>query len=195
MNVNDVIENLKLYPLAILSFVAMLACLVLHFIRGDVVANLELAESELNSRIRVIEKNKANADGLETDTEALLAKVDAIDGRLFDRRKTAVNTNFFYGLENEADLVITSVSQAAKEAQVYSKGGALELDTYTALSYDFVFEAKYNEFLKLMYKLHTADPLMRVANYQISAGDSVKSSGIHNIRMNLFVLAKRNPQL
>lgn len=192
MNINDVIKNLKLYPLAVISFVVVLVCLVLNFLRGDLVTSLETTESELYSRIRVIEKNKVNASGLKSDLENLQAQVDTIDERLFDRYETAVNTNFFYALENEAELVIKSVSQSAREDTTYSKGGVLELGTYSALSYEFIFEAKYREFLKLLYKLHVADPLMRVVDYGITAGASPDLSEVHNVRIRLVVLAKKN---
>jgi len=192
MSAHAAIESLKRYPSAILSVVVILVCLVLYLLRGDIAAELEMTESASFSRIRLVEKNTANAVGITADLELLNTKVEAIQQRLFNRDQKAVITNFFYALEDDAELLITSISQVPTEDVTYSKGGSLELQNYLALSYELILEATFKEFLKVLYTLHTADPFIRVVDYQLTSEDVSSSSAILKIRVRLVVLAKKN---
>lgn len=175
-------EKFKDYPLVVLSGVVILVCLVLYFIRGDMATTLEQTEGELYGQIRVIEKNKISANGLDAELEQLEAYVKSIDegDRLFNPNQSAFNANFFYELEDEVDIVITRVDQ------VLARSDELELKEYSTITYSLSVEGTLSNLIRLMYTLHVAQPLMRVADFRVS--DNARSLIPNSLGAELRVL-------
>ncbi|MGJ8650679.1 MAG: hypothetical protein ACSHX4_09995 [Opitutaceae bacterium] len=191
MSTNSIVSNLKRYPLAVSSAVLLIISVAVIFLRGDVLLELEATESELNGRIRTIEQNIINSNGLDAEVEQLEAEVVSIDGRLFDRSQSAVNANFFYGFEKKADVLITGVNQLQVDDAILSKGGPNELKLYTALVYEIGCEGGFSQILSFLFQLHAANPLIRVADFQISEG-SKAAPGALTAKLRVLVLARQN---
>ncbi|MEN8661999.1 MAG: hypothetical protein ACN4GF_07360 [Lentimonas sp.] len=188
---NAVIENIKRYPLVFISVAVILICLVLIVMRGDVVATLEQTEGDLYGRVRVIEKNKINANGLKAELEQVRAKVATIDERLFDPNKSSLNANFFYSLEEQVDILITQVNLVESQDPMLSKGGSYELKQYGALTYNLMIEGTFTEIIRFMHKLHVAKPLIRIADFQIQEGAQSAIPGALKTNIRLLVLARK----
>lgn len=191
MSANSIVVTIKHYPLAVCSAILLVVFGAVIFLRGDVLSQLETTESELNSRIRTIEQNLINSNGLEAEVEQLESEVVSIDRRLFDRSQSAVNANFFYGFEDKADVLITGVNQLQVDDAILSKGGPNELKLYTALVYEIGCEGGFSQILSFLFQLHAADPLIRVADFQLSEG-SKTAPGALTAKLRVLVLARQN---
>jgi hypothetical protein len=186
-------DKLKQYPLAAASGVLFIGCLLVLFLRVDLVSNLAEQESELESRIRVINQNVRNSQELEPQLEALLADVASMDERLFRRSERAINTNFFYSFENTVDIVISSVSQLAVEDPASTKGGPHELKLHSAILYDISLQGAFEKILEFIYELYRVDSLIRVSHFSVDKAqgkDAESSDLIANFRV--AVLARKD---
>ena len=191
MNFNRIIQILRRYPLAMVCFLVLAALIVTAFIRSDLVDNLSAREAELTSRIRVIEENARRSAGLEEETLKLEEKVEALKQRLFVREERAINTNFFYTLEDAVDIVVSNVTQGPNEDPALAAGGPNELKLHSTIVYDVTIVGEFREILKFLYELDRVDPLIRVSDFQLNEAGGQDTSGRLSARLRVLVLAKR----
>lgn len=189
MTLKHVVDFLKTYPFAIICGILFLGCLVVIVLRGDVVGELERKEIELNRRMRVIEKNEANARNLGEHVGEMEGLVDSVRERLFRRRERSINTSFFYSLEEGADIRVGQVNQLPKRAPVHASDGPRELQLYEAIEYEVTFRGTFKEVLRFLAKLHSVDAWLRVSNVQLSSGGGV-GPGDLSARVRLIVLGE-----
>lgn len=191
MSSSVIIDKLKQYPLALACVVLLLLFAVVTFLRGGVTSELSAKEAELDARIRAIEVNVKNSKNLKQDTEKLNAMVDEIDSLLFRRDERAVNINFFYGLEDEAGVVISNISQLAQPDPIYAGGGTRGLKLHSTLVFNINLSGSYSDILRFLHEVHRADPLIRVADFQVVRGGDRKEADGVGARLRLLVLTKK----
>ncbi|PXA02983.1 hypothetical protein DDZ13_14445 [Coraliomargarita sinensis] len=136
--------------------------------RGGVASELSIKESDLNSRIRTIDQNLKNSKNLEQDTEDLKVVVDKMNSLLFDRYERAINISFFYEFEDKADVVISNISQLPAPDPIYAEKGPRKLDLHSTLVYNITLSGSFSNVLRFFYELDRAEPLIRVADFQVS---------------------------
>ena len=124
---NVIIDKLRDYPIAVVGALVFIVCVAVVFVRGDVVPELSVQETELIARLRTINDNVIDSKDLEQDAESLLSYVASIDERLFNRNERSINTAFFYSYEDKLDIIISNVSQLTDEDPALIKGGPNEL--------------------------------------------------------------------
>jgi hypothetical protein len=191
MKVSKITDILKQYPLAAICTVLILVCGLVIFLRGGVAAELSIQESDLTSRIRTIDKNMENAKNLKQDTEDLSAIVDRMDSLLFDRYERAINISFFYALEDRADVIISNISQLPEPASIYAKGGPRELKLHSTLVFNITLSGSFTNVLQFLYELHRADPIIRVADFQVGrSGNEIGGESV-NARLRVLVMADK----
>ena len=192
MNFSVIIDKLRQYPVAVICAVILLLLVFIVFLRGSVTSDLSVQESDLNSRIRTISENIKNAKGLKQDTEKLDAMVEQIDLSLFNRYERAININFFYGLEDMAGVVISNIGQLSESDAIYAKGGARKLELYSTLVYNINVSGSFSNILKFLYELDRVDPLIRVAEFNVSREGGVLGGANVDARLRVLVLAKKD---
>ena len=192
MNFSVIIDKLRQYPVAVICAVILLLLVFIVFLRGSVTSELSVQESDLNSRIRTISENIKNAKGLKQDTEKLDAMVEQIDLSLFNRYERAININFFYGLEDMAGVVISNIGQLSESDAIYAKGGARKLELYSTLVYSINVSGSFSNILKFLYELDRVDPLIRVAEFNVSREGGVLGGANVDARLRVLVLAKKD---
>lgn len=168
MNIQVILQQLKKYPIAVIASTALLVLCVLLFLRSGIVPELQQMESELTSKVRLIEKNALYAQGLEADLKVLNERVGEIPGFLFVPSERALNKNYFYSLENKVEALIADVDLVSESDPVLSKKGPHELKLYSVLVYELNFSLKFYNFLKLLHAIHTTDRLMKVTAFQLT---------------------------
>ncbi|MGB0408456.1 MAG: hypothetical protein ACPGIC_00540 [Opitutales bacterium] len=188
MNASIATGKLKQYPLAVFCGVLLIVFVALIFLRAGVADELSIEESDLTSRIRTIEQNTKNSNGLEQQTDALALLVEQIDARLFNRYERAININFFYALENRVDVVISNISQRSDPDPLYAAGGPRELKLHSTLVYSIALAGTFENIIRFFYELHRVDPLIRIADFQISGGGGDAEAGADNLEARLRVL-------
>jgi hypothetical protein len=191
MNASVIVDIFKRYPLALGCGLIALISLVLLFLRGGIGEELAAKESELSSRLRVIERNEAQSTNLDQEVEQLGVIVEKIDTRLFERDERAVNINFFYGFEDKVDVLISNISQSSEPDQIYRKGGPRALKLYSTVVFNLSVKGKFEDILLFCYELTRADSLIRVADLEISGGGREEESGLLTGRLRVLVFAEQ----
>lgn len=191
MKISNITDILKQYPIAVICAVLLVAFGVVIFLRGGVTSDLSVKESDLNSRIRTIEENIKNANNLGQDTEDLLAIVEKMNSLLFDRYERAINISFFYEFEDKAGVVISDITQLPQEDPIYADGGARKLSLHSTLVYNINLSGSFENVLKFLYEVERVDPLIRVADFQISREGNELGGASVDARLRLIVMAKK----
>jgi hypothetical protein len=194
MSASAVIGKVRQYPLAVVCLVVFVAMTVVIFVRGDVVDGLHVREQDLSDRLAVIKSNQDNAPGLQEQVEAIESKVAAFKARLFDREQRAINTDFFYNLENVSDVRILEVAQTAAEDPATAGGGPHELKLHDVIVFSVSIEGTFPEIVDFLYRLHRVEPFVRVADFDMRASRGARDSpdGPLAARLRVLVLARQS---
>ncbi|WP_269525614.1 GspMb/PilO family protein [Coraliomargarita parva] len=189
MKPKDIIDLIKQYPLAVVCVIVALISAVTYYLRGDILGELTTTETELTSRLRVIDENSKNSKGLEADAKSLEEKVELIESRLFQQDERAINTNFFYSFEDDVDVVISNVNQLPGEDPVFAPKGPHALKLHGTLVYEITVNGSFPQLAKLLYALNAADPFIRVSDLQMA--QSGKSLTQLDAKIRVVVLAEK----
>ncbi len=190
---NLIIDKLRDYPIAVIGALVFVGCVAVVFVRGDVVADLSVQETELIARIQTINKNVIASKNLEQDVESLLGYVATIDARLFNRNERSINTAFFYSFENKLDIIISNVSQLTDEDPALIKGGPNELSLHSGIVYEVRVDGTFQEILGFMYEIQKADALMRITNFEVYVSTAQGAApGTLSAKLRIVVLAEKN---
>ncbi|MDG1242482.1 MAG: hypothetical protein P8R37_06420 [Opitutae bacterium] len=164
---NLIVVKLKKYPVALISTLVFIGCVIVVFVRGDVIADLSQQETEMIAQIRMINNNVTDSRNLDQDGESLRGYVAAIDQRLFNRNERSINTNFFYSFEDKLDITIADVSQLKIEQPTLMKGGPNELSLYSGIVYEIRVGGTFQEIIGFMYEIQRVNALARIANFEV----------------------------
>lgn len=190
MNPSVIIEKIKQYPVAVVCGTIFLFFIVVSIIRGGLISELTLHEADLNSRLRTIEENIKNAKNLKEDTEAANAMVDQIKNLLFNRYERAININFFYGIEDDAGVVISNIAQLPDPDTIYADKGPRKLVHYSTIVYNINVSGSFSNVLRFLYELDRVDPIIRVADCYVSREKEDFGGASVDARLRVLVLAK-----
>jgi len=191
MKVSNITDKLKQYPLAVICTVLILLGVLVIFLRGGVSSDLSIKESDLTSRIRTIDQNIKNSSDLEQDAEELEVIVERMNSLLFNRYERAINISFFYEFEDKAGVVISNISQLPQPDPIYAEGGPRKLDLHSTLVYNITLSGSFPNVLKFLYEVDRADPIIRVADFQVSrSGNEIGGENV-DARLRLLVMAEK----
>jgi hypothetical protein len=191
MNKELILGFIKRYPTALISAFVALSCLIYIFGRGDLTTELEAEEASLSSRMTKLDANNKNAVNLAGDVEGVEVLVEKIRARLFDSEQRAVNTNFFYTLEEIVPIRINGVSQTQVSVPSLTVNGGKPLELYDTMGYDVIVEGSYPDIILLMNEFSRVSPFIRILGVQMSIGTELKISG-SAARIRIAILAKKN---
>lgn len=192
MNFSVIIEKIKLYPVAVGCGAVLILFIAVLFTRSSVISELTVQEADLNSRLRTIEENIKNSKNLKEDKETIDAMVNQIGALLFNRYERAININFFYGLENEAGVVISNIAQLPDPDSIYADKGSRKLELYSTLVYNINVSGSFSGILRFLYELDRVDPIIRVADFYVSREKEELGGARVDARLRVLVLAKKD---
>lgn len=191
MNVSIIIDKIKAFPIAVASGVLFILFVVAIFMRSGVADELSIAESELTSRLRVIDKNIKSSIGINQDTEDLELIVEEMDSRLFNRYERAVNISFFYEFEELADVVISDINQLSQADPIYDKDGPRSLKLHSTLVYSMTLSGSFKDILKFCYEIQQAEALIRIADFQVSRSENELGGADMEAQLRLIAMAEK----
>lgn len=192
MKASGITDKLRQYPLAVLCAVIIVVCALVIFLRGGVLSELSVQESDLTSRIRTINENVENSKNLKQDTEELAIMVEKMNSLLFDRYERAVNISFFYEFEERAGVVISNISQLPQPDPIYSDGGPRKLDLHSTLVFNMTLSGSFSNVLTFLYEIDRAEPIIRVADFQVSRNEREQGGENVDARVRLIVMADKD---
>lgn len=192
MKASGITDKLRQYPLAALCTVIIIVCAIVIFLRGGVLSELSVKDSDLTSRIRTINANVENSKNLKQDTEALATRVEKMNSWLFEPYERAINISFFYEFEEKTGVVISNISQLSQPDPVYSEGGGRKLDLHSTLVFNMTLSGSFSNVLSFFYEIDRAEPIMRVADFQLSHNEREQGSENVDVRVRLIVMADKD---
>lgn len=187
-----ILIGLKKYPLALGCLFLALVCGAVVFLRGDRLVQLTEQESELAGRMRVIEQNAKNSVALEEHLNELKAAVNRIESKRFKREERAVNINFFYDLEDRFDVRISEIRQSPSDYAFYERGGIHELKSNSTIVFNISLNGKFSDLIAVVQQISLEEPIMRVSNFQVAAGNRNAQAGQLESRLQVVVLAEKD---
>ena len=153
---------------------------------------LEVKETDLSLRIRTMDQNVINANGLKADLEAMEAHVEQLEGRLFDRDQRAININFFYDLEDRLDIRLLNINQVPAEYPLYAAKGPRALKLHSTITYNISLNGSFQRIVEFLNELTRVEPLIRVTDINMTRGDDrAAGGGGLDARISLIVLAEK----
>ena len=192
MDKEALIEQIKAFPFAVICALLAIVSGAVLFLRGGAADELSIVESDLLSRIRIIDRNAKNSVSLQQDLKTIEGIVENIDSRLFDRDERAININFFYGFEHDFDVVFTSISQMNGSDPIYSEKGPRVLKEYSTLVYDIVLTGTFGNVVRLIEELARVEPMIRVADYSLVDVDEPERPDGVDGRLRVIVLGEKD---
>ncbi len=187
------LAKLRQYPLAVVCVGIFIGMVVLAFLRGNQVELLSTTEQGLSSRLGVIKTNQMNTPGLAEEVEAVEARVEDFKKRLFDRDQRAINTDFFYNMEDSVDVRILEVSQTSANHSATMPGGPHELKQHDVIVFDLSVRGTFPEIVGYLQRLHQVDPFVRVSDLEIGGagrGDAAIGAAL-SASLRVLVLARQ----
>ena len=191
MNFDVIIERLKLYPIAVAGVLVLVLILGSVLIRGDITEDLEIRKSDLESRLRTIERNTSNSRQLSEQVDEIESILAEVDARLFSRGERSVNVNFFYAFEDFVDVVISDVSQLEYPDALYDEKGPRALKTHSTIVFEIEVLGTFADILLFSDALGRSDSLIRVASLEISRGQSPSGADQLTGQLRVLVLATK----
>jgi len=163
MNSEQLIAQLKRYPLAVGCGIVVIIAGVLIFLRGGRVDNLETEYNTKLTESELMSANSKNAVDLKKHLEELNQIADSIDSRLVNAEAPPENYRYFLQLAEKAQVDLTSQSQA-KLIPVKETGNQF----YPAVDFTLNVTGEYKKVLRFLYELETNRFITRIDSMNLS---------------------------
>lgn len=188
MNKDVFIALIKKYPLAIICLFVSIGSIATIFVRGDLSSELENEEVSLNSQLKILNTNTKNSVGLAEQVRTLEAIVDSFKSRLIDPEQRAVNTNFFYSLEQLAPIRVASINIRNGNDPNFSKDGPNTLSENRHINCDLSIKGTFQEIVLFLNKIRNVDPFLRVTRVDLRVASSANNA--YDADLRLVILSK-----
>ncbi len=185
--ISTVLEKLKGRIPAVVCAILAVVAFVYTYARGAMEATLVESETALTSEINQIDANTRAAAELANQLETLNQSVESIEARLFQASARAINTNFFYQMEELADIRVAQVRQGS----VIAPEGNRE---YAAIEYTLVAEGTFTDLVQFLYNLRTVNAFIEIRTFDIrgaSGGGATRDAANLTLSCTIRVLAQK----
>lgn len=167
MNTEVLTNKLKGRIPALACVLLAIVVFIFTYVRGGLETALAESETALTTQINLMDANTRNAAELPSQVERLEKSLEVIDSMLFHPEARAINTNFFYRMEEEADVRVVQVRQGSVAAPEGNR-------QYATIEYTLVAEGQFTDLVQFVYNLRTVDAFIDVRQFDIR---SVQGSG------------------
>jgi hypothetical protein len=179
---------LKVHGAAIITgFVAILLLGVAYW-RSSTIAEQEVRWQSMTRQIAVMDANVRHAHGLQEQVEQLEASLRQMETQLFDPDARALNTNFFYQLERDANVRVVQARQGS-----YQAGG--NSSHYATVEFVLVVEGDFASLLGFVHKLHAVDAFIAPNRWDLQPatrrGSDANDASLYTLGLTVRVLARK----
>lgn len=191
MNLSSIGKILIQYPI---PFVCGLLCFflgVLIVMRGPKVEEYEQQLAEMERRWQAMQMNLDRSKGIEEDIEQIERAHEEVKARLLEPDEVAVNSEFFYDLEEATGISLTQFSQGSA-----SNGSRLplaidKLDHFRVVPFDLSVTGTLPEMLELLSRLDRSRYIIRMEKLDLNlpSGGATESMELLSGRLQCHILA------
>lgn len=172
MNLSAIGKKFRQYPILFVCGILTPLLLIVLFMRGPKLSNLEDEVTRLERQWQSIQRNLERSDDLTAHIEELEATLETVNRRLMKVDDVARNSEFFYNLEREAGITFSRFSQGTA-----SDGEALnipvqKLEHFSVIPYSIGMKGTLEELLLFIDLLERQEPVIRMESLSlVRAGD------------------------
>lgn len=170
MNFGTVTEKVKQFPVAVGAGVLALLLLLLIVVRLGNLGELETKVVDLESQLRRMERNALNATHLEENLATLKNYNERIQAKLANPDTKAANLDYFYGLEDGANILVKGVNQRAAQTEADKKikiKGKPELSLFIPLEFEVNLEGSFQSIVRFIEKLEHDRYFVRISSLHV----------------------------
>lgn len=192
MNAQAILEKIKQYPVPVVCGIVIVIALILLFIRGPKAEELDGTLSDYERNWKQIQANASRSRGLESHVKKLENLKSEVDSRLMSTETVAINYEFFYALEKQTGVRITSMDQREALEGNALPGQIAGMENYIAIPYNLIIEGRFSQILEFLKELNRGRYIIRLDTFNFSATQSEDASGEIVSRFELFILGRKN---
>jgi hypothetical protein len=179
---------LKSHRIAIIAGFVAILLLGVAYVRSSTIAEQEVRWQSMTRQIAVMDANVRHAHGLQEQVEQLEMSLQQMEVQLFDPDARALNTNFFYQLERDANVRVVQARQGT-----YQAGSANS--HYATVEFVLVVEGDFASLLGFMHKLHSVDAFIAPNRWDLQPatrrGVDVNDASLYTLGLTVRLLAQK----
>lgn len=191
MEVSDIVDSVKRYPVAWLAGAASLAIGGFLYVTMGSLGELENELYELEREVQALKYNAREGSDIEADHERFASMFEQIDAKLMDHTQIANNNGFFYAFGQEHAVDITEVSQrpVIAEATKIPPGDIWTRKHYAVIPFQMQARGLLTDIASMLYHFDASDRLIAVRRFELSTTPSPEA-GYMMMTLEVNVLGK-----
>jgi hypothetical protein len=179
---------LKSQGIAIIAGFVAILLLGAAYWRSSTIAEQEVRWQSMTRQIAVMDANVRHAHGLQEQVEQLEASLQKMETQLFDPDARALNTNFFYQLERDANVRVVQARQGSYQAGSSSSH-------YATVEFVLVVEGDFASLLGFMQKLYSVNAFIAPNRWDLQPatrrGVDANDASLYTLGLTVRVLARK----
>ena len=191
MEVSDLLDSLKRYPIAWISGIISLGLgIFLYFTNGSV-TEYENQLFDLEREVDVLKSNNRQGADIEEDFQRLTEMFGSIESVLMDHTQIANNNGFFYSFTSEHPVEISNVSQLSylEESPNPPLGDIWSTKHFSVIPFSLQAKGLLTELADMFYQFDVAPQLINIRRFDLRT-TSVPEEGYMVMSLELNVLGK-----
>jgi hypothetical protein len=177
----------KRHRVAVIAGFLAVVMMGIAFVRSSTIVEQEARWQTMTRQITVMDANVRHAHGLQEQVEQLEEALREMETKLFDPDARALNTNFFYQLERNANVRVLQARQGA-----YSGGSASS--QYATVEFVLVVEGDFTALLDFLYQLYSVDAFIAPNRWDIQPATRRgvdANNALYTLGLTVRVLARK----
>ena len=189
MEVSDITNSAKSYPIAFLGGVISILLIVYFYMSMNALPQYQQQVIDLERELFVLKSNSRDGIDLELDYEEFSNGFQQVRSRLIDRYQIANNNGFFYNLGQTHPVDIISVTQKAviNESAKPVAGNIWTLKHFAVIPVDIEVVGFLTDILDFMYVLDQCDRFISVERFDMEIASS-REPGYMRVLLGVNVL-------
>lgn len=194
MDLSSISKKLLQQPIPFVCGVLVIFLAVLLYMRMPKIKDYQQRHSELERKWQTIQANVDRSNGMEEHVALLEEALEEVETRLMVEENVAVNSEFFYNLEDAVGITLSQFSQGSLNngERLGLQGGGLK--HFGVLPFDLTVSGSLEAMLQFLDTLERSNYLVRTENVVLSlpSRGSTENRDLISGRIECHVLAEKN---
>lgn len=191
MQLSDITNSAKNYPIAFASGVLSILLIVYLYLSLNTLPEYEQRVSDLEQEVNILKNNARDGTNLELDSQVFKSDFEKARIRLVDRYQIADNNGFFYSLGQSHPVDIISVTQkpVINESAKPLQGNIWTLKHFPVVPFEMEVVGLLTDILDFMYVLNQCDRFISIESFDLEIAPS-REPGYMKVLLGINVLGK-----
>jgi len=194
MDLSSISKKILQQPIPFVCGVLVIFLAVLLYMRMPKIEDYQQRHSELERKWQTIQANVDRSNGMEEHVALLEEALEEVETRLMVEENVAVNSEFFYNLEDAVGITLSQFSQGSLNngERLGLQGGGLK--HFGVLPFDLTVSGSLEAMLQFLDTLDRSNYLVRTENVVLSlpSRGSTENRDLISGRIECHVLAEKN---